>query len=237
MKLLADPVLPIAIPLAAVLAAGAFLSIRKEKVAEPRATSIVPADLERVIRGKRAFTEDDIPVVVDAMHRAGVDQFVCKIDPSSGAVSLMLHDELTPHLDIKPGSCPNPIQIRGGGALATVPTGVLGNAFDVTQVDLGSIRLGRPAGFGFLTDPQVVPIHIAFADVGTPFDGSQCNCAALGPDGILDILVQYNKQQVVDALGLAGFPDGDSVPLRTTGLAGSGSVIFSAIDCVRVQQH
>jgi hypothetical protein len=88
-----------------------------------------------------------------------------------------------------------------------------------------------------MTGPQVAPIHITFADVGTPFDGSQCDCAALGPDGILDILVQYDKQQVVDAFGLGSFSDGDSVPLRTTGLVGCGSAVFSAVDCVRIQQH
>ncbi len=239
MKLLADPVLPFALPFAALIAAAGLFAAHVKQVA-PHApeTSAPPADLIRALQGKRQFTQEDIPLVVDVMHRAGVDQFVCRIDPSNGQLLVAVHDELTPHLDIKPGSCPNPLQIRGGGgALAALPTGILGNAFDVTQVDLGSVRLGRSAPQAGMTGLEVTPIHVTFSDVGSPFDGSQCDCIAGAPDGILDILVQYNKQQVIDTLGLAGDADGDSVPLRTSGLAGGGSVIFSAVDCVRIQQH
>jgi hypothetical protein len=238
MKLLADPVLPFALPFAALIAAAGVFAAHGKHVAPGHPETSAPAELVRIIQGKRQFTEEDVPVVVDVMHRAGIDQFVCRIDPSNGQLLVALHDELTPHLDIKPGSCPNPLQIRGGGgALAALPTGILGNAFDVTQVDLGSVRLGRAAPQAGMTGLEVVPNHITFADVGAPFDGSQCNCAAFGPDGILDILVQYNKQQVIDVLGLGSEPDGNSVPLRTTGLAGGGSAVFSAVDCVRIQQQ
>ena len=236
MKLLAEPVLPIALPLAALVAAGGLLAVQFRRPAPPAAKSYVPAELLKVVQGKRRFTEEDIPVVVEAMHRAGIENFVCRIDPASGEVSVALHDDLTPHLDIKPGSCPNPIQIRGGGVAAPLPTGVLGNAFDVTQVDINTVRMSRgsPAGmFG----AEVAPTHITFADVGTPFDGKDCQCAALGPDGILDLSLQYDKQQVINALGLGGDPDGADVPLRTTGLVSGGVAVFSAVDCVRIQQH
>jgi hypothetical protein len=237
MKLLADPVVPFALPLAALVAAAGILSIQTRKLAAHPAASNAPAELVRALHGKTRFTQDDIPVVVDAMHKAGVDQFVCKLDPSSGALNLFLGNDVTPHLDIKPGSCPNPLQIQGGGAAAIVPTGLLGNAFDVTQVDLNSVRMSRPSGFSMAFGNQVAPIHLVLSDVGTPFDGSQCDCAALGPDGILDILIQYDKQGLIDGLGLAGEADGSSVPLRTTGLVGDGCAVFSAIDCVRIQQH
>lgn len=237
MKLLADPVLPVALPLAALVAAAGLLSVHTKRLAERAPASNAPAELVRALHGKRQFTQDDIPIVVDAMHRAGIDQFVCKIDPSSGAVHLFLGNEVTPHLDIKPGSCPNPLQIHGGGFAALVATGLLGNAFDVTQVDLNSVRMTNGSSFSMATGNQVAPVHVVLSDVGTPFDGSQCDCAALGPDGILDILIQYDKQQLIDGLGLAGQPDGSSAPLRTTGLLGDGCTVFSAIDCVRIQQH
>src|SRR5690242_21186475 len=51
-----------------------------------------------------------------------------------------------------------------------LPTGVLGNAFDVTQVDINTVRMSRgsPSGtFG----AEVTPTHITFAYVATPFDG------------------------------------------------------------------
>ena len=159
MKLLADPVLPFALPLAALITAGALISLHPRKVAEHSAASNVPAELQRALHGKQRFTEEDIPLVVDAMHRAGVDQFVCKIDPAGGGVSVFLGNELTPHLDIKPGSCPNPLQIHGGGgAAALVPTGLLGNAFDVTHVDLGSVRMSNGSPFSFATGPQIAQI-------------------------------------------------------------------------------
>jgi hypothetical protein len=237
MKMLADPVLPFALPLAALVAAAGLLSIQSKRLPARTPASNAPPELVRALQGKRRFTQDDVPIVVDAMHRAGIDQFVCKIDPSSGAVNMFLGNDLTPHLDIKPGSCPNPLQIHGGGAAALVPTGLLGNAFDVTQVDLNSVRMSRGSSFSMATGNQVAPIHVVLADVGTPFDGSQCDCAALGPDGVLDILIQYDKQGLIDGLGLGGDADGSSVPLRTTGLVGDGCEVFSAIDCVRIQQH
>src|ERR1043165_2085194 len=135
MKLLADPVLPFALPFAALIAAAGGSAADGKRDAPPRPETSAPAELVRIIQGKRQFTEEDVPIVVDVMHRAGIDQFVCRIDPSNGQLLVALHDELTPHLDIKPGSCPNPLQIRGGGgALAALPTGILGHAFDVTHV-------------------------------------------------------------------------------------------------------
>src|SRR4029079_12373540 len=131
--------------------------------------------------------------VTRVMHNKGVDDFVCTIDPLTGDVDVNTDTKHIPHFALKPGSCPNPIQIRGGGAAATLPGGILGNGFDVTQGDLPSVRMQRPPPGAFLFDAQVVPIPLTLADVGTPFDPqSPCDCAALGPDGILDINVQFD---------------------------------------------
>jgi hypothetical protein len=245
MKLLNDPVLPIAVPLAALITAGGLLTfhVRQPSARAAQSASVgvfaAPAEVLEILQGKRKFAQEDIPLVVRVMHRAGYDNFLVSIDPSSGDVTVNTGKDVTPHLDIKPGSCPNPLQVGpGGGVATTVATGVLGNAFDVTQTDLGSVRLSRNVPVSFMTTAEVTPVHITFADVGTPFNATQpCDCAALGPDGILDLNVQYNKRDLVDTLGLASDPEGASVPLQVTGLMTGGESIFSAVDCVRIQHR
>lgn len=222
------------IPSTAVLLSLAILNAAPDASGPVATKRSASSEILELVRGKRKFDPEDVPLVVRAMRRAGVENFVCSIDPSSGDVSISTDTKHVPHLDIKPGSCPNPIQIRGG-AFATVATGVLGNAFDVTQVDLASVRLSRSAPTDFLTDPQVVPIHITFSDVGTPFDGTGCQCAALGPDGILDLSVQYNKQDLITLLKLDAEPNGSSVPLQVTGLSKNSETVFAATDCVLIQ--
>lgn len=60
-------------------------------------------------------------------------------------------------IDIKPQSCPNPLEVKGRGVL---PVAILGTTdFDVTQVNLGSITL-----------EGVPPSRATFNDTATPFD-------------------------------------------------------------------
>jgi hypothetical protein len=227
--------LSLVIPLA--MTSGSALPTGERPKAGAAPAFVVPSEVLELARSKRRFDQEDLPLITRVMHRAGVDDFVLKIDPSSGDVSVNTETKSTPHLDIKPGSCPNPISIRAGDAAATVSTGVLGNGFDVTQVDLGSTRLQRPPPAAFLTEKQVVPSRIGLADVGTPFDPeSPCDCAAFGPDGILDINVQYNKSDVVNILELASEPLGSSVPLQVVGITKDVLTVFAAVDCVRIQR-
>ena len=46
-----------------------------------------------------------------------------------------------PQLDIKPGSCPNPVNPRSRGTLPVAIVG--GNGFDVSRIDLSTIALTR----------------------------------------------------------------------------------------------
>jgi hypothetical protein len=93
-------------------------------------------------------------------------------------------------LDIKPRSCPNPINFKDRGVL---PVALLGYMyFDVNQVDVGSLRLGG-----------VAPLRFAFEDVATPFEPlmDKKDCTTDGPDGFLDLTLKFDVQQVVKALG------------------------------------
>ncbi len=226
--------LSLVIPLA--MTAGSASPAGQSPKASAAPAFVVPSEIMELAKSKRRFDQEDIQLVTRVMHRGGVDDFVLKIDPNSGDVSVNTETKSTPHLDIKPGSCPNPLPLRGPGAATTVSTGVLGNGFDVTQVALDSVRLQRPPPAAFLTEKQVVPSLINLADVGTPFDGGPCECAAYGPDGILDINVHYNKADVITILELADETPGSSVPLQVVGLSKDNESIFAAVDCVRIQR-
>jgi outer membrane protein assembly factor BamB len=104
-------------------------------------------------------------------------------------------------LDIKPGSCPNPLDVTSKGVL---PAAILGSAnFDVSQVDPESILLFRVNQ----DDPaKVSPLRWALGDVATPYepfigktDADQCTGA--GSDGFEDLTLKFDTWAVIDALG------------------------------------
>lgn len=108
-------------------------------------------------------------------------------------------------VDIKPGGCPNPLNV---GAMGVMPVAILGTAsFDVTTVDPASVRLqGAPA------------LRSALEDVATPFMGPLVNaasCTSAGPDGLLDLMLFFDDQAVSAALGPAA--DGQVLILTLTG--------------------
>jgi hypothetical protein len=97
-------------------------------------------------------------------------------------------------LDIRPQSCPNPLNCRAQGVL---PAAILGTAaFDVTIVDLTSVRL-----------EGVPPLRSALEDVATPFvpfigkEDCDLDCTDQGPDGFLDLTLHFDIQTVLEALG------------------------------------
>ena len=136
-------------------------------------------------------------------------------------------------LDIKPGSCPNPFNIKlfdwasgekpnKGGVL---PVAVLGSAtFDVTEVDLSSLRL-----------EGVVPLAKGgpnVSDVAGPvIDGTGCECTTAGPDGYPDLTMKFQSQSIAEAIA-PGY-EGDR-ELTLTGYYLDG-VPFEAKDCIVIK--
>ncbi len=89
--------------------------------------------------------------------------------------------------DVKPGSCPNPINSRARGVL---PTALLGSEdFDVSLVDVDSLRLNG-----------VAPLFWSNEDTGSPYDGQTCGCAANGPDGFLDLTMHFANRDIIDSI-------------------------------------
>lgn len=96
--------------------------------------------------------------------------------------------------DVKPTSCPNPLNTKSSGLLSAAIVGT--RDFDVAQVDLNSIYL-----------EGVAPLRWALEDVVSPFDPSiekmDCiqDCTTEPADGILDLTLKFDAQEVVHALG------------------------------------
>jgi hypothetical protein len=124
------------------------------------------------------------------------------------------------NIDIKPRSCPNPINLKSQGVL---PVAILGTEdFDVTEIDVSTISL-----------EGVAPVHTAYEDVSTTLNGmEECECTELNGDSIDDLTLKFRTQDIVDA-ALDGVNPGDEVILVLTATLLDGSVI-KVSDCVVV---
>ncbi len=123
------------------------------------------------------------------------------------------------NLDIKPQSCPNPLNVKSKGVLPVAIPGT--ETVDVNDIDIVSIQL---AG--------VSPIRSNYEDVATPLvDPDECECSTEGPDGYMDLTLKFETQAIADALGEAY--DGEEFILYLTGYLYDGTPIEGS-DCVRI---
>ena len=130
-------------------------------------------------------------------------------------------------IDIKPGSCPNPLS--GGGVL---PVAILGTEdFDVTQIDPETVEL-----------EGVSPLRWSFEDVATPFIGGSdpmdcMDCTTQRGDGYLDMTLKFDKKAIIEAViaNYEGpFEFKDCQELILTGELFGGTA-FIGKDVVRIQ--
>jgi hypothetical protein len=125
----------------------------------------------------------------------GFTVYVESFDGFVDAMREKVRDEISfpVAVDIKPTSCPNPLDTGSPGVL---PVAILGTAdFDVLQVDPGTVAL-----------EGITPLCWNYEDVAAPFDSSQpqdscTSCTTSGPDGFLDLTLKFDRQEVVAALG------------------------------------
>jgi hypothetical protein len=128
-------------------------------------------------------------------------------------------------VDIKPGSCPNPVRARAGGVL---PVAILGGGrFDVTSIDPASVRI---AG--------VAPLRWAYEDVATPFIGSPGACHDLEGDGFTDLTLKFRAAEISAALGLETRL-GETIVVELHGelLEGLGGTPILGQDWIRVHSR
>lgn len=119
-------------------------------------------------------------------------------------------------IDIKPQSCPNPLNVKDKGVL---PVAILGTAgFDVTQIDPSSIML-----------EGVAPLRWDWEDVATPFEPFtgkvDCmDCNEEGPDGFMDLTLKFDAQEIIATLG--DVEDGECLVLHLEVKLYGGCEIF-----------
>ncbi len=133
--------------------------------------------------------------------------------------------------DIKPGSCPNPLDTHAGKGV--LPVAIAGtDNLDVTILDPSSVEiLGVKPLRGNIED--VTRPHEPFLLSNDP-DCSECT--EEGPDGIEDLTLKFDKEEIINALEAARtLEDGDCERLRVTGeLIGGG--LFQGDDVVRIEE-
>jgi hypothetical protein len=127
-------------------------------------------------------------------------------------------------VDIKPGSCPNPFNLKSRGVL---PVAILGTqTFDVATIDAASIHLeGVPA------------IRSNYEDVTRPvMDGLPCECTTAGPDGYMDLTLKFSRPPLALKLWLDQGPlvQDQVLSLELTGNLLDGTPI-SGSDCVVIR--
>ena len=126
--------------------------------------------------------------------------------------------------DIKPGSCPNPLNLNHRGVIPAALT-MLGPD-DAALIDLGSVTLeGVPAS------------RCVIADVSAPFDDTAACCGTPEPDGIPDVMCHFDSQAVGAALCARRVPPpraGDVIDLELAASTLDGGSV-RARDCARIQ--
>lgn len=130
--------------------------------------------------------------------------------------ALLTLEKITPpppvvdvYVDIKPGSCPNPLNT---GKKGVIPVAILGTEdFDVTTIDPATIQITMEG-----LEVGVSPLRWNLEDVATPFEGELCDCHDLDGDGYMDLTLKFEAQEVVNTLTLEDYA-GETIPLTING--------------------
>lgn len=125
-------------------------------------------------------------------------------------------------IDIMPRTCPNECPIKGGGSIEVAILGTL--AFDVTDIDIASVRL-----------EGVAPIRSRLKDKSSPVvpPPTECECTTEGRDGFIDLCLKFDKKEILSALGEVDV--GDSFVLTLTGSLNDGTPVEGR-DCIVMTQ-
>ena len=120
-------------------------------------------------------------------------------------------------LDIKPGSCTNPLNLKGKNDAdkAVVPVAIIGsNDFDVEDIDLSTLRLAGTS-----------PIRCSYEDIAAYTEDitTGYNCEEAVPDGITDLSMKFYRNSLAEYIG--NLPDDTSYVLALSGYLTDGTMI------------
>jgi len=155
----------------------------------------------------------------------GVTDGIC--DPDCVAFGEPDADCPSLFIDIKPGSCPNPINLKSKGVF---PVAILGvPSLDATgAINPQTILLTRDGIEG-----AVSPMRLDYGDVGAPYLGTDyCGCGTAEGDGITDLTLKFDNRELVRTLELDEM-EGETVQLIVTGSLNDGTAVEGR-DCVKI---
>jgi hypothetical protein len=194
-------------------------------------TSVVPSSYTNVSLGSDQDLGFDIKITVPDGTPDGQYCFdVCAIgdgqELAKQHVCVTVNSEIKVSIDIKPTSCPNPINIKDKGVLPVAVCGTAG--FDASQIDVSTVRI-----------LGVAPTKSTIEDVATPFvrtaDGCY-DCTTAGGDGFKDLSLKFDIQSIITALGT--HTDMECVKVELTGKlkAAYGGTPIKGSDIIRYQK-
>lgn len=176
-------------------------------------------------------------LAIRAIDRGGASYFDLRLEGELGGIPV--------DVDIKPASCPNPINVKIDDRAAVMTMAILGTAeFDVTRIDPSTVTLEGVRALGTSdneamdVDPSALEIEgvrpaqrWSIDDVSTPLPHhpDDCQCTTEGPDGFPDLVMHFNYLAVVHAVGLQ--QNGTLAPLSVIGQLNDGTY-FNGRDCV-----
>lgn len=119
-------------------------------------------------------------------------------NPNGFAIGQFRYTEKNPFtVDVKPDSCENPVNVNSNGVF---PVGILASMdLDVNDIDLSTVRLNG-----------IAPQSSSIADLGGFYEKEEaCDCDPTELDGIMDLDLKFDTQEVVATLGEVA--DGEQV--------------------------
>jgi len=142
-----------------------------------------------------------------------------------GTVTATLIYTYAMRIDIKPGSCPNPFNPKSKGR---VPVAIVGiEDFDLATIDLSTITLEGVSPINAEMIDSTQPGDYAPEDCYDCFEGEPIDTDGDGipdfVDGIFDLVLHFDTQELADAIGQAN--KGDCIELTLTGETLSGEPI------------
>jgi hypothetical protein len=157
-----------------------------------------------------------VPAVVWTANGDGIE--TCIFETAAGEVTGV-------YLDVKPGSCPNPLNVKANleRGKSVLPVAVLGtDDMDVRDINPMSVTL-----------EGVSPARWSYEDVATPVHApeDECDCTDMGPDGYEDLTLKFLRSQLVTQLG--DLVDRQTVVLTVSGLFYDGTE-FTGSDCILI---
>ena len=192
-------------------------------------TTVTPGSYSAIELDQEKSFDFDIVITVPYDASIGTHEFTVALMGDSvlyaeQSVIIEVYDNIEVFLDVKPGSCPNPVNVNAGGVLPVAIAGT--ESLDISHIDPATVRLNG-----------IAPLRWSFEDVTAPFEPymdkalDEKACMSSGPDGYTDLTLKFSTVEIAEALGTV--PDGRVLALELTGKLFDGTPVMGE-DMIRI---